>query len=54
MPGGRYDCELAFVTIDAEILGGLMMRIQSADRDHLHTGAQNSIAVECFLQPELL
>ena len=54
MPGRRDDGELAFVTIDTEILGRFVVRIQSSDRDDLHTGADDRIAVERFLQPELL
>ena len=54
MPGARDDCELAFVAIDAEILGGFMVCIQSANGNDLHAGADDCITVECFLQPELL
>ena len=54
MPGARDDCELAFVAIDAEILVGFMVCIQSANGNDLHAGAEDSIPVERFLQPEML
>ena len=53
MPGTRDNRELAFVTIDTEILGWLVVRVQSANRDYLHTRADDCITVEGFLQPEL-
>ena len=54
MPGGGDNGEFAFVTIDAEVLGRFMVRVQASDRNNLHTRTKDSKAVELFLQPELL
>ena len=54
MPGRRDNGEIALVTIYAEILGRFVVCVQSSDRNDLHTGADDRIAVEGFLEPELL
>ena len=54
MPSGRNDGEISFVTIDAEILCRFVVCVQTSDGNDLHTCADDGIAVEGFLEPELL
>ena len=54
MPCAWDNCELAFVTVNTEILCRFVVCVQSADRDNLHTCTKNSITVKRLLQPELL